>query len=63
MLLKWEIPLDANILKRQCMGKFCSYIIPTSYSEKLHERDHLKEVSLYVSLDESFVLTVGDYWA
>jgi len=44
------------------MGKFCSYIIPTPYSEKLHERDHLKEVSLYVSLNESFVLTVGDYW-
>jgi len=45
------------------MGKFWSYIIPTSYTEKLHEWGHLKQVSLYMSLDESFLLTVGDYWA
>jgi len=45
------------------MEKFWSYIIPTSYTEKLHEWRHLKQVSLYMSLDESFALTVGDYWA
>jgi hypothetical protein len=45
------------------MGKFWVYIIPTSYAERLYEWGHLKQVSLYMLLDESFALTVGDYWA
>lgn len=66
-MLKWEFLLDENILKGnvcvKCMGKFWSYIIPAPYTRKLHEWGHLKQVSLYMSLDESFVLTVGDHWS
>jgi hypothetical protein len=44
------------------MGKFWYYIIPTSYAGKLPEGGYLKQVSLQLSLGESFILTIGDYW-